>query len=256
MKDISFSIIIPAFNAAASIRATLESCLHQSLPPHEVIVVNDASTDETVDMIRMQFGDAVKLISMQENLGPSAARNAGVAAASGDFIAFLDADDGWHPEKLARIQKLLQSRPDIDFLFHTFSIGKLQPAFSESMMLPHRFPLWKLLLRNSIATPCAIIRRNQMLHFDERMRHMEDYDLFLRIAVRRGVWRIAAPLTFLGRPVLSAGGQSSNRWKMRQGEIKAWWHLIRMRPMYWPVFPILLLLSLGKHGIKWLLSGR
>jgi len=88
-----FSVVIPAFNAAATLVRAIESVRAQSWPAHEIIVVDDGSTDATADVAR-QFGGAVRLIQ-QPNSGVSVARNAGAAAASGDWLAFLDADD-WH----------------------------------------------------------------------------------------------------------------------------------------------------------------
>ncbi|MBS1616063.1 MAG: glycosyltransferase family 2 protein [Bacteroidetes bacterium] len=253
MNEISFSVVIPAYNAAGSIRATLDSCLNQSLPPLEVIVVDDAGSDESAPIVRGQFGDAVRLITLPRNSGPSAARNVGIAAAKGTFIAFLDSDDCWHPQKLERIHELLLARPEIDFLFHTYTYGKEPAILSEAMFRPRRMPLWKLLLRNPIATPCAVIRRSPELHFDERMRHMEDYELFLRLAAKHDVWRISAPLTRLGRPVLSAGGQSSDRLAMRAGEMQAWIAFARHNPAWYPALPLLFLLGILKHLGKALL---
>jgi len=93
-----FSVIIPAFNAAATLARAIESVRAQSWPAHEIIVVDDGSTDATADVAR-QFGDAVRLIR-QPNRGVSVARNAGAAAATGDWLAFLDADDWYAPDRI------------------------------------------------------------------------------------------------------------------------------------------------------------
>ena len=93
-----FSVIIPAFNAATTLARAIDSVRAQSWPVHEIIVVDDGSTDDTVDAAR-RFGDAVRLIR-QRNSGVSVARNAGAAAATGDWLAFLDADDGYAPDRI------------------------------------------------------------------------------------------------------------------------------------------------------------
>lgn len=253
MEGIQFSVVIPAYNAAAGIRASVESCLHQSLPPLEVIVVDDASTDGTTNIVRTHFGEAVHLIVLPENVGPAAARNAGIAAANGSFIAFQDADDVWHPEKLACIEKVLRAHPEIDFLFHAYTPGPADAGISEAMLRPRLFPLWKLLLRNVVATPCAVLRRSSELRFNEQMRHMEDYELFLRMATKHGAWRIAAPLTRLGRPVLSEGGQSSDRLAMRMGERQAWRAFARFHPEWRAALPFLFFIGMVKHMLKALL---
>jgi glycosyltransferase involved in cell wall biosynthesis len=93
-----FSVVIPAFNSAATLARAIESVRAQSWPAHEIIVVDDGSTDATAGVAR-QFGDAVRLLQ-QPNSGVSVARNAGAAAATGDWLAFLDADDWYAPDRL------------------------------------------------------------------------------------------------------------------------------------------------------------
>ncbi|MBU1225211.1 MAG: glycosyltransferase family 2 protein [Gammaproteobacteria bacterium] len=93
-----FSVVIPSFNSAATLVRAIESVRAQSWPAHEIVVVDDGSTDDTAGVAR-QFGGAVRLIQ-QNNSGVSVARNAGAAAATGDWLAFLDADDWYAPDRL------------------------------------------------------------------------------------------------------------------------------------------------------------
>lgn len=93
-----FSVVIPAFNSAATLARAIESVRAQNWPAHEIIVVDDGSTDDTAGVAR-QFGDVVRLIQ-QNNSGVSVARNAGATAATGDWLAFLDADDWYAPDRL------------------------------------------------------------------------------------------------------------------------------------------------------------
>jgi len=93
-----FSAVIPAFNSAPTLARAIESVRAQSWPVHEIIVVDDGSTDATAEVAR-QFGEAVRLIQ-QENSGVSVARNAGAAAATGDWLVFLDADDWYAPDRI------------------------------------------------------------------------------------------------------------------------------------------------------------
>jgi glycosyltransferase involved in cell wall biosynthesis len=93
-----FSVVIPAFNAAATLARAIESVRAQSWPAHEIIVVDDGSTDATAEVAR-GFGECVRMIQ-QKNSGVSVARNAGAAAASGDWLAFLDADDWYAPDRI------------------------------------------------------------------------------------------------------------------------------------------------------------
>jgi glycosyltransferase involved in cell wall biosynthesis len=110
-KKYTVSAVIPAYNAEKHIERTIKSVLAQSRQADEIIVVDDGSTDGTVEVVR-SFGDKVILIE-QENAGASAARNAGIEAAKSEWIAFLDADDEWMPEKLRLQIDLLERNPKL-----------------------------------------------------------------------------------------------------------------------------------------------
>lgn len=101
-----FSVIIPAYNRASYIAATLRSVFAQTFSDYEVIVVDDASTDDTVEIVRT-FGERVKVLE-QKNSGPGAARNLGSKHARGEYLAFLDSDDLWFPWTLAAYDELLR----------------------------------------------------------------------------------------------------------------------------------------------------
>src|SRR4051812_17019821 len=105
----SVSIIIPAYNSERYLRASLQSVLEQTYRDYEVIVVDDGSTDGTKAAVLGVEG-SIRYI-YQSNQGPSAARNTGIAAARGDFICFLDADDSWTPDKLAIQVEFMERNP-------------------------------------------------------------------------------------------------------------------------------------------------
>ena len=112
------SVVVPAYNAARTVAETLESILAQSLPPREVVVVDDGSRDGTLEVLRT-FTDRVR-VKTQPNSGVSATRNRGVEEAAGEWIAFCDADDVWHPDKLRVVAAVAASHPDVELLFHDF----------------------------------------------------------------------------------------------------------------------------------------
>ncbi len=111
----SVSVIIPAYNAERYLAEALASVFGQSRVPEEIIVVDDGSTDRTEEVVR-KHGEAIRFLK-QPHRGPGAARNLGVESARGEFIAFLDADDLWLPEKLSAQLDLFRTRPNIDMAF-------------------------------------------------------------------------------------------------------------------------------------------
>lgn len=96
------SVVIPAYNRAETIERCLRSVINQTLPPHEILVVDDCSTDGTVKSVERVASPLVRIVRMPRNSGAQAARNAGIKAAVGDWIAFQDSDDEWLPDKLER----------------------------------------------------------------------------------------------------------------------------------------------------------
>ena len=114
MRAPRFSVIIPVFNGERFVARAIESVLAQSFPPEEVLIVDDGSTDATSQVVA-RYGTRVRYLK-QANQGVSVARNAGARAASGDWLAFLDADDWYFPDRLRLHADLLSANGDVDFL--------------------------------------------------------------------------------------------------------------------------------------------
>ena len=163
-----FSIIIPAFNSAATLARAIESVLIQSWPAYEIIVVDDGSTDATAEVAR-QFGDMIYLIQ-QTNSGVSAARNAGAAVATGDWLAFLDADDLWEKNKLLA-QLAAAVATSSGFVCGAINGNPVMPSGQISA-----FNLWK---GNFVATSTVLVKREILLQllpvFNTTMAFAEDY---------------------------------------------------------------------------------
>jgi len=114
MSEPAFSIVIATYQAAGTVARSVESALAQTYPAHEVIVVDDGSTDQPEEALR-PFLDRIELIR-KENGGGASALNAGMEAATGEFLAILDADDAYHPRRLEVLAKLARERPDLDLI--------------------------------------------------------------------------------------------------------------------------------------------
>ena len=110
-----FSVIIPAYNSAATLARAIDSVLAQTWPAHEIIVVDDASGDATVE-VAAQFGPRIRYLRREHNAGVSSARNYGVEQATGDWLAFLDADDWYFPDRLRLHAEWIAEDPSLDFM--------------------------------------------------------------------------------------------------------------------------------------------
>jgi glycosyltransferase involved in cell wall biosynthesis len=184
------SVVIPTFNRSSFLPKALESVYKQTLPPLEVIVVDDGSTDSTKSKLSPDY-PKVKWIK-QKNHGVSFARNQGINKALGNWIAFLDSDDTWSPNKLEQQKQFLERNPDLLFC-HTdeqwLRHNKLvnQPAYLEKS----NQDIFLKSLTRCIICPSSVIIHKSLLHsvgmFDETFEVCEDYDLWLRILVQNKI---------------------------------------------------------------------
>jgi len=246
----TFSVVIPVYNGAATIERAVESVLGQTLKPLEIIVVDDCSTDNSVGILERKYSGVIKLIKQRENGGSSVARNAGMDAAKGAYIAFLDADDTWHPDKLFVTNKILREHAGIALFYHAKTLSEFDNAAASGEGSVKMLSFTRLLRGNYIHTPCAVIRNDTSFRFEPSMRYMEDYDLWLRIAYNQKVYFCPQKLTRLYRPVSSPGGISARRWDMRKGEVRAYVRLVKLNPLFVILLPLLLPYSLLKHVVK------
>lgn len=250
-----YSVVIPAYNAEKTIEACLASVAAQTIVPLEVLVVDDHSHDGTGVAVRRckewlaAAGIKLEYYRLAKNSGPSFARNEGIRLAKGGYIAFLDADDIWHKDKLAIVDRYVRNS-GVGLVCHayteesTFDLNLSGGGYEAKSM-----SIYRLLLRNPASTSCAVVRKQHAFVFDEAMRYCEDYDLWMRIAESMTVVRLVGnPLTRLGRPQLTAGGLSGNIARMRVGEVRVYYNFCRRAWLTraW-LFPGLLTFSLLKH---------
>ena len=255
----TFSVIIPTFNAAQTVEACLTSVAAQTFRPLEVLVIDDASKDDTLDAVMAcepsfrAAGITLSCFELEQNRGPSVARNVGISNAKGSHLAFLDADDIWDVRKLEIVAQQIGT-PHLGLICHSYTESR--DDFDVRVMQPHSarlLSIHRMLLRNPAQTSCAVINRLSVLRFDEEMSYCEDYDLWLRIAEEHVVIQIIGqPLTKLGRPQLSAGGLSENTLRMRLGEARVYYkYCSRAWGRRALLLPVLMAFSILKHIYSW-----
>lgn len=237
-RQLSVSVVMPCFNAAETVRRALRAVASQSRPPVEVVALDDGSTDETPKVLETAATEPwpfqLKTLSHRSNCGVADARNAALAAIDGDisYVAFLDADDWWLPEKLERQIAWMENHPDICWTAHRCVVGDRDPKHERSADPPLATPISvrRLLFRNPIATATVVVRRPVPSAFRTGWRHCEDLMAWIDWlnAGCRAVM-IEQILACLGRPPASRGGLCGNHSAMYDGELKILGQLQRSR---------------------------
>jgi glycosyltransferase involved in cell wall biosynthesis len=230
------SVIIPAYKAAAYIRDTLDSVFCQTYRNFEVILINDGSPDnDELERAIAPYRNRIVYIS-QENGGPSAARNAGIRRARGEYLAFLDSDDFWYPTCLAaQVALTLSRQPPCDLVYSDVLVYSESTQQRHSISSPNRswgairyseiYPSYGAVTFESLVrqdchvpTSCTMVRRQAAISaglFDENLRRVEDHDLWLRIAHRAA--NMAYGREVLGKKRIVPDSLSHNRIKMLEG---------------------------------------
>ncbi|MGC9223232.1 MAG: glycosyltransferase family 2 protein [Terracidiphilus sp.] len=180
------SVIIPAYNAEKYIATTIESCLEQTLPPDEIIVVDDCSTDGTFE-IAQKYPPPVKALRLEKNSGVSVARNRAVEASTGDWLAFLDADDWFLPQKLEMQRQCVRDHPDAVLVYTGAFLKPLDGPVTEIKFWPPSELAWRLRYTPLFLPSTVLLRRHAfdaVGGFDPAYPIDEDWDLGLRLAER------------------------------------------------------------------------
>ena len=224
------SVIVPTYNRAQQLPRALDSILCQSCSPKEIIVVDDGSTDETSALMTSEYPEIVFI--QQQNTGVSSARNVGIKRASGDWIAFLDSDDEWLPEKLEIQMKALYENPGKK-ICHTNEIWIRNGKRVNPKKKHEKFGGWifqKCLPLCCISPSSVIIHKSifkEIGLFDYSLPVCEDYDLWLRITARNPVLYIEEPF------LIKYGGHedqlSKKYWGMDRFRIKSLEKIISSR---------------------------
>jgi glycosyltransferase involved in cell wall biosynthesis len=254
------SVIIPAHNAARFVTETVESVLNQKHRDLEVIVVDDGSTDETAEVLRA-FGDRIVLRS-QPNGGVARARNEGARVATGEWLAFLDADDLWLPDKLER--QLGLADPSTSWIYSDrFNFGNCVdiPEVQSEITAMHEGDVFTALLTegNFISSSTVIVRKeifDRVGGYCENLRGTEDWDLWIRVSERD-------PIRFCPRQLLRyrihSGGISHNydhMWRERRMVIVRALALPRAKAFTWSMRRRIWSQTWITNGVEAVRSGR
>jgi glycosyltransferase involved in cell wall biosynthesis len=178
------SVVIPLYNKEQSIESTLDSVLAQTYKDFEIVVVDDGSTDKSADVVSAIDDDRIVFIS-QENQGVSAARNTGIIAAKGEYVAFLDGDDLWHPEYLETLVRLISDYPNATLYgigFSKINDNKIPINVQPTSMRGEIETPWENYVgywTGSSSSSRELLLKAGM--FDTRMTHGEDIDMWWRL---------------------------------------------------------------------------
>ena len=185
-----FSIIIPYYKKRKYIERCIDAVLAQTYENFEIILVDDGSHDEVAQLIEEKYSGKVHLIQ-QDNQGVSAARNAGIAAATHDYIAFLDADDYWSPFYLEKVVKVINQEKDIKIIGSHYTRKKIELEIKNNNLDYFKFEnYFKIAIRNTFfLTSATVVTRDffeQNPGFNSNLKRGEDIDVWLRAVASSG----------------------------------------------------------------------
>jgi glycosyltransferase involved in cell wall biosynthesis len=247
------SIVLPTYNRAHCIRRSIQSLLNQTYQNFEIIVADDASTDNTSEIIDKINDQCICYIKHRERRGANAARNTGILAAKGKYIAFQDSDDEWLPDKLScQIEALEQS--DISVCFGGFwrikgEKKKYIPEVGRNVKNGVKNWHYDLLEGNFFATPTLLVTKELIFEaglFDETLPRLQDWELALRLAK-------LTPFMFIDRPLLKAYQQQDSITGKKELYRQAVEQIIRKHQKDFDRYPpglIIQYLNMGGHALS------
>ena len=216
------SVIIPVYNGEKTIRETIDSVIKQTFDNFELIVINDGSTDSTLDIVNSIQDSRIKVFSY-DNAGQSASRNWGISLAKGEYISFIDADDLWTPDKLESQLKALQENPQASVAYSWTDwideSGNLRDRGTH--ITENGYVYEQLLLNNFIANGSNVLIKSEAIKetggFETSLIPAEDWDMWIRLASRYHFVAVPYP-QILYRVYTSSS--SGNVWKMESSILR------------------------------------
>ncbi len=270
-KRVPVSVIIPCYRCSDTIEHAFQSVINQSALPEEICLIDDASRDDgrteiALRSLKERFDRLIRttIITLVENRGPGFARNVGWDAASQPYLAFLDADDAWHPQKMEIVYGIVANEPEIDLIGHGFFSGDARERkriySTKDRYVVIRKKFYSILLINPFVTPSIVLKRDIAERFNPRLRYCEDHEFLLRVSHRYHISRLDLKLVELGREPFAEGGLTAMRTRMRIGEIRMYAEALKYRRRLIVWLPGLIMLSLVKHatllGVSFIRRGK
>ena len=189
MIDTLVSVVMPSFNASSWISSSIQSVQRQSYQNWELIIIDDGSTDNTIETLNTFLIDHRISLITQKNSGPAAARNVGIQKSKGEYLAFLDSDDYWMPDKLVQQLNFIDSHKECGLVHTDYRIFHEEPKVSKPFKQPGWFSRWseeeRLLVCDTIGT-LTVLTYTELVKevggFREDLHGTEDWDLWIRIS--------------------------------------------------------------------------
>lgn len=229
------SVVIPTFNRASTIGASIESVLTQDYPNLEIIVVDDGSKDDTERIMEPYVARGVRYFR-QENRGAPAARNAGVERATGELIAFLDSDDAWAPTKIsAQVRCMSESLPDTALVYTSMKKVDQHGRLLGYKRATKRGSIYLDLLRDNVvgSTSTALVKASVVREiggFDTALRSRQDLDLWLRIARKYPIDFVDEPLVIYSVHTDRISSNMDSKIQGTERVLEKYYDDIRMHP--------------------------
>ena len=216
------SVIIPVYNGEKTIRETIDSVIKQTFDNFELIVINDGSTDSTLDIVNSIQDSRIKVFSY-DNAGQSASRNWGISLAKGEYISFIDADDLWTPDKLESQLQALQENPQAAVAYSwTDWIDEAGEPWGRGIHISESGDVYgKLLLNDFVANGSNVLIKSEALKevggFETSLIPAEDWDMWIRLASRYHFVVVPSPQILYRVYTSSCSG---NIWKMESSSLR------------------------------------
>ena len=256
------TVIIPCFRCVDTIKRAVESVISQTIPPYELFLIDDFSHDnsrtiETLRDIKRTYSDFnIVIFEMKINMGPGTARNLGWNSASQPYIAFLDADDAWHPNKIEIQYLWMRQHPEVILTSHK-SVNALKNSTPKNIdsLFAKKVEIYQLLLFNFLPCRSVMLKKNISERFMQGKYYAEDYLLWLTIILNGGIiYYLNLPLSYSFKGDFDEGGLSSNLEKSHKGVIETYNILYQMKLISSAQYYVVIFFSFIKYVRRRLLN--